>query len=80
MEVDRAPAMQSGAKRTAASGVRGGRRRYLESATPTVQTLSQAVPDQTTMCRQCRGRARTGWLIVGGAALGKFFDPPNVRV
>ena len=39
MEVYQAPTMQSGAKRTATSGVCGGRQRYLESATPTVQTL-----------------------------------------
>ncbi len=60
--------MQSAAKRTTTSGVDRGRRRDLEGATPTLQTVSQTVSDQAAMCRQHRHRTRTGRLFVGGTA------------
>ncbi len=60
--------MQSGAKRTTTSGVGRGRRRDLEGATPTLQTVSQTMSNQAAMCRQHRHRTRTGRLFVGSTA------------
>ena len=71
MQVCKASTMQSAAEREATNRVRGGRRRCLESATPTLQTLSQTGSDQAAMCRD---RTRTGRLFVGGTAIGKSIE------